>query len=137
MMNRQELAVALNGCEYRKEMGPAENQIAKESGLVVVFGASDDLMEFRGIVNDEIGCYGGGEALFTRNGLLINECDNEDCPHFKRLMKTATSIKAKWDAEGYSWVYQTMIPHASFEVLEEGEKYCRGIVFALSDVPAQ
>jgi hypothetical protein len=136
-MNSQKLADALNGCEYRKEMGPAENQIAKESGLVVVFGASDDLMEFRGVVNDEIGVFEGGEALFTNNGLLINECDNEDCPHFKRLMKAATPVKAKWDIEGYSWVYETAIPHASFEVLEDGDKYCRGIVFALSDVPAQ
>jgi hypothetical protein len=136
MMNSQELAIALNGCEYGKETGPADNQIAKKSGLVVVFGASDDLMEFRGAVNDEMGCYEGGEAFFTRSGLLVNECDNEDCPHFKRLMKTATPIKAKWDVEGYSWVYETAIPHASFEVLEDGEKYCRGIVFALSDIPA-
>lgn len=135
-MNSHELAGTLNGCEYGKETGPAENQIAKENGLVIVFGASDDLMEFRGAVNDEIGVYEGGEALFTKTGLLINECENEDCPHFKRLMKTATPIEAKWDTGGYSWVYETIIPHASFEVLENGEKYCRGIVFALSDVPA-
>lgn len=136
-MNSHELAGVLNGCEYNKEMGAADNKIAKENGLVVVFGASDYLMEFRGAVNDEIDVYEGGRAFFTENDLLINECDNENCPYFKRLTKTATPIEAKWDTEGYSWVYETTIPHASFEVLKDGDKYCRGIVFALSDVPAQ
>ncbi len=135
-MNRQELAAALNGREYRNEMSRAEETAAKENGLIIVFGASDDLMEFRGAVNDEIGVYEGGFAHFTRTGLLINECDNEDCPHFARLKDAATPIVAMWDVEGYSWVYKTPIPHSTFDVLENGEKYCRGIVFSLNDVPA-
>ena len=136
-MNRQELAASLNGREYRDEMSRAEETLAKESGLVVVFGASDDLMEFRGAVNDEIGVYEGGFAYFTRAGLLVNECENEDCPHFARLKDAATPIGAQWSVDGYSWVYRTTIPHSTFDVLEDGDKYCRGIVFALSDVPAQ
>lgn len=133
-MNAQELAATLNGREYREEITSAEEQEAKDSGLVVVFGASDDLMEFRGATNDEYGVYEGGEAHFTSAGLLVNDCDNEDCPHFEKLKKTAVTIEAKWDADGYSWTYETTIPHATFDVLEDGEKYCRGIVFALSDV---
>lgn len=135
-MNRQELAEALNGRQYRAEMTRVEEAFAKESGLVVVFGASDDLMEFRGAVNDEIGCYNGGIAYLTRAGLLVNDCDNERCPYFAKLKAAATTIQAKWDADGYSWVYQTTIPHFSFDILEDDEKYCRGIVFSLSDVPA-
>lgn len=134
MMNAQELADKLTGREYRDEITPAEEQEAKSAGLVIVFGASDDLMEFRGAVNDEIGAWEGATAFFTKDGLLVNECDNEDCPFFGRLMQRAVTVDAKWDTEGYSWVYDTDIPHATFEILEDGDKYCRGIVFALSDI---
>ena len=44
----KEFANRLNGREYGQELTPAEAQRAKEAGIVVVFGASDDLMEFRG-----------------------------------------------------------------------------------------
>lgn len=132
-MSTQELANALNGREYRNEITDTEEQEAKKNGLVVVFGASDDLMEFRGAVNDEIGALEGATAYFTNAGLLINECDNEDCPHFKKALAAAATINAKWDTDGYSWIYETAIPHSVFDILEDGDKYCRGIVFLLSD----
>jgi hypothetical protein len=127
-MNRHELAAALDGREYRDEMSRVEELLAKENGLV-------DLMEFRGAINDEVGVYGGGFAHVTRSGLLFNECDNEKCPHFARLQDAATTIGAQWGGDGYSWTYHTAIPHSTFDILEDGEKYCRGIVFALSNVP--
>lgn len=134
-MTAQELANVLHKREYGKETTRVDELSAKESGLVIVFGASDDLMEFRGAVNDEIGAWEGATAYFTKAGLLENECDNDKCPHFEILMKMAATIDAKWDSEGYSWIYETAIPHSTFDILEDGRKYCRGIVFALADVP--
>lgn len=133
-MTPQEMAAALDGRQYLDKTTKAEEALAKEHGLVIVFGASDDLMEFRGAVFDEIGAYEGATAYFTRGGLLTNDCDNDDCPHFKKLKKAATTVEAKWDSDGYSWTYATAIPHATFDILEDGEKYCRGIVFALADI---
>lgn len=136
-MNAQELAAKLNGREYTQEITKAEEQEAKASGLVVVFGASDDLMEFRGAINDEIGAYEGAIAPITPTGLLTNDCDDEDCPYFAALKGRAAVIDALWDEDGYSWIYKTIIPHATFDILEDGERYCRGIVFALADIPAR
>ena len=34
----------------------------------------------------------------------------------------------------YAWIYRTEIPHACFDILENGEKYCKGIVFSLNDL---
>lgn len=133
-MNAQQLADKLNGREYRNETTPDDELEAKNAGLVIVFGASDDLMEFRGAVYDEIGAWEGATAYFTNGGLLVNECDNEECPHYKRITAAAATIDAKWDTGGYSWIYETAIPHAIFDILEDGNKYCRGIVFALADV---
>lgn len=134
-MNAEELASTLNGRQYREEITREEEAVAKAAGLVVVYGASDDLMEFAGAIHDEAGCYGGHEAFITPDGLLTNKCEDEDCPYFATLEKRAASIKAHWDQDGYSWVYTTSVPHHTFDIMEDGDKYCRGIVFALAGVP--
>lgn len=135
-MTSKELAALLNGREYRKELQGDEGLRAKAAGLVIVYGASDDLMELEGAISDELGAYEGTTAYITPNGLLVNECEDEDCPHFERLKARAATIEALWCAEdGYSWTYLTAIPHETFEIVEDGEPYCRGIVFALKDVP--
>lgn len=137
-MNTKEAAAALNGNEYRNEGAPGLFAQMKADGLVAVFGASDDLIEFRGAVHDEDGAYGGGEFLFTRSGRLVNRCDEgDDCPYFSDIAKTATVVEAKWaDASGLAWSYDTAIPHEKFVILEDGDPYCEGIVFALADVPS-
>lgn len=54
-MNAKEFAAMLNGREYRREITKAEEKEAKAAGLIVAFGASDDNLELRGAVDDEIG----------------------------------------------------------------------------------
>ena len=61
-MTKEQFAEMLNGKQYRSEMTSDDGELAKDNGLVVVFGASDDLMEFRGAIDDEIDCYVGGTA---------------------------------------------------------------------------
>lgn len=100
-------AQKLNGREYLREITPEEIQEAKELGFVVVFGYSDDNAEFRGAYCDEVGCYDGGR-VYERQGNYVD---------------------AVWDKDGYSWVFETNMPCAYFDILEYGEKYCRGIVF--------
>ncbi len=109
----------LNGREYLEEIREDEKQYAKENGLVVVFGGSDNLMEFRGAIDDEIGCFGGATAYITENGVCYDEC--------KTLCK---KIKAVFNGvRGYSWHYETDIPHETFDIIDDGEAYCQGIVF--------
>ena len=50
------------------------------------------------------------------------------------IRKDATTIKSLWDREGFSWILETEIPHSTFVIMEDGETYCRGIVFSLEDV---
>lgn len=134
-MTPAEAAAALNGNQYGKEGSKELFAAMKAASLVAVFGASDDLMEFRGAVDDELGCYNGGMAFFTKEGFLKNECDSDDrCPHFRRLAEKAATVVALWDEGGFSWRYLTDIPHAKFVIKEDSENYCEGIVFALADV---
>lgn len=130
-----EVAARLNGCEYGQEGSPELWSQMKAAGLVAVFGASDDLMEFRGAIYDEIGVYGGGTAYLTDSGLM--EDREPCCIHAEKARERAVEIEARWAVDGEpAWTYRTVLPHSTFEVLEDGEVYCRGIVFSLSDVSA-
>ena len=135
-MNAKELAERLNGREYGKEITKEEAAMAKAAGLVVVYGYSDDNVELDGAVCDEIGACGGTEIPFTKAGLVENKCEDNDCPYFEKLIESAVMLKAIWDRDGYSWIFEAPFPHETFEVMEDGEKFCRGIVFALADVAA-
>ncbi|NMY32650.1 hypothetical protein HBR94_14200 [Pseudomonas sp. WS 5412] len=137
-MNKEDLADRITGIAYPCRIHKDLIQIANESGLVIVYGASDDLMEFEGASDEEIGCYGGGIALVDAKGVLPDrdsiDNDVELEQYFLRKAK-AKPIEALWCKEdGYSWTYKTDIPHATFEVLEDADRYCRGIVFALADL---
>ena len=128
-----EAAAMLDGGEYTKEGSVAIFAEMKGSGLVAVFGASDDNMEFRGAISDEVGCYGGGTAYLDRDGLLQNDCEDEGCPYFAKIKESAATITALWDVDGIAWRYETKIQHVKFTINEDGTAWCEGIVFALSD----
>jgi hypothetical protein len=142
-MTKEELAAKLTGREIGQEITEAEENLAADDGLVVIFGASDDLCELRGAIYDEAGCYDGGVVLFTADGLLP-ELDRDDMEVLEKhgvagavekLRNGAIKIDALWCEEpGYSWTYKTDTPHATFEVMEDGEHYCRGIVIDLKEL---
>ena len=134
----RELAAELNGIEYPCCIPQHLKNAAKEQNLVIVYGASDDLMKLEGAIDDEIGACNGTKVMVDAFGVLPDwgegiedEATAED--YFKRK-PGAREIKEIWGRDGYSWMYETDIPHATFEILEDGEKYCRGIVFALADL---
>jgi hypothetical protein len=142
-MSKEKLATELSGIQYPAHRSITADQIAaaKAAGLVIVFGASDDLMELEGAIRDELGCYDGGTALIDAEGLLPERENIEDDDGLQEYFKrkpAAKKIKALWCKEdGYSWTYSTDIPHATFDVMDGDDHYCRGLVFALADLSPQ
>ena len=136
-MTKEEFAAILDGREYPFDLTAEEKQQAKAAGFVVVYGASDDLMEFDGAFREEIGAYNGAIARIDGKGLLPlwnGGVKEEEAEEILRRKPNAREIKAIWCDCGYSWLYETDIPHVTFEVLDEGDKYCRGMVFNLADL---
>jgi hypothetical protein len=143
-MTKEELAALLNGREYTKEITESEERLAKGSGLVVIFGASDDLCELRGAINDEVGAWKGTDFLISRDGALLPNIDDSDEEILKKYgvmqtvfdqRKKAIQISAQWCKETeYSWTIVTEEPHATFEIVEGDEKFCRGIVLDLKEL---
>ena len=138
-MTKEQLAEKLNGRHYSCEITPNEAIEAKASGLVVIFGYSDDNIELEGAIHDEIGLYGGGELKIHSNGVLEKHqhCECEHCGYQEKANKCA-SIQAIWGnstSDKYAWSFDTNIPHATFEVFEDGELWAQGIVISVGDLP--
>lgn len=142
-MTPAEFAARITGREYRSELTKEEDALAKANGLVVVFGYSDDNVEFRGANNDEVGAWNGATVRVDAYGILPSwesvDKDNkaEMKEWFRRDGLRAFIIEAFWCApDEPNWTFKTAIPHATFDVMEDGEVFCRGIVFSLDELRA-
>lgn len=111
-MDIYEFSKQITNREYLCEVSREEAKWAKDHGIVVVLGRSDDLAEFRGAIEDEADCYNGGR-IFERGKKYID---------------------AVWCKGEFTWTYLTNIPHVKFYVFDEGEKYCEGIIFDIKDL---
>jgi hypothetical protein len=132
-MTKEELAAMLDGRKIGHEISKEENLLAEENGLVVVFGYSDDCVEFRGAILDEGGVYDGGIVYLDQSGLWESECEENECPYAKKEQSKCKTIRAVWHDEGNPcWTYETEIPHAKFNIYEDEELFCVGIVFEMA-----
>jgi len=135
-MTRDEFAKLIDGREYGDELSRDEEKLAKESGLVVVFGASDDLVEVRGCIHDEVGAWRGAELRFIEGGLLPeHHCDCDFCS-YKLKAAAAKAVIAIWDGPDAvaTWTFATNIQHAKFMIYEDGEPFCQGLVFEHKEI---
>ena len=125
-MKLRQFAEMLDGKEYGyPQFAKEEIQIAKENGFVIVYGVSYDLMEFEGAIYDEGSCFNGGKIYICETGCVDYGNARTKC------------IEAKWcNTDEYGnvikWTYKTDIPHETFMIYENGEKYCQGIVFEIN-----
>ena len=136
-MQASDLAKILNGSKYPFRLNQDICQEAKNAGLVIVYGASDDLMEFEGAIRDEVLVYGGNKVLIHKGGILGSRDDldtDEEIQQWLDEKKNSKPIEATWCDGDYSWTYKTDIPHETFDIIEGDEKYCRGMVINLNDI---
>ena len=124
-MTAKQLAEKLNGREYMNEIMPEEEHEAESNGLVAVFGYSDDNVEFAGAIDDEVGAFEGMTVCIHHSEGVVPV--GEGAPE--------NTIKAVWsDAGAPCWSFETSIPHETFNIYEDGELFCTGIVFSMDDL---
>lgn len=134
-MNINEFAKLLNGREMGNEIDRQLKNEAHDLGFVVVFGYSDDNTEFAGVIDDEVGCY-GGEIIYLDGKKILEHCE-EECGHWQKVKEKCKIIEAIWcgpSSDIISWTYKTDIPHAVFEIMEDDEVFCEGIVFDINNL---
>ena len=137
-MTVDQWAAMLNGREYSSELTDAESKQADADRMVIVFGYSDDNIEFRGRIHDEIGCYDGGVLYIHRGGVLqiSDECERCKARDLKAQSR-CMALDCEWDANGYSWFItpKESIGWRPFDIMEDGEKFCRGVVIPFDQLP--
>jgi hypothetical protein len=150
-MTTKEWAARINGVEYPADELDDLNKAMAADGIIIAYGASDDLLEFRGVSYDEAGAWEGTEVrVFSRGegtAFLFNEDENKESAEFTRKEIAAMpKIRAIFaprnrdvldngDDEVFAtWLRETEIPHETFDIMEDGELFCRGIVFYAKDI---
>ena len=146
-MNLKEWAEKLNGREYGNELSYEEGKQLEEDGIVAVFGYSDDNMELEGAFRDELSAYVDTIYYWTGNGFVSNNRINEfldyiddEYREFYPLLKplfennTERSYIRSIPGDDCQFIYETNIPCEWFNVMEDGELYCKGFVFNKSDL---
>ena len=135
------LAARLDGREYRDEITIAEGKEAASQRLVVVFGSSDDLLEFRGAIDDELSAWEGVSVSIDQDGLQQGECENKcECKICSRvrgmLKESASTVRAIWTecTDGPAWTIECDFPSYPFMIQEDGDPFCRGAVFSLDSL---
>ena len=130
-MTIKEWAEKLTGREYGEELINKENEEAKADGVIIVFGASDDLIEFRGAIYDEGSAYEGVTVKITPELSIFSEERNADTFEYNsKEIALFKEVTAEWSPKELetSWLIKSDIPHETFDIME-GTLYCRGIVF--------
>lgn len=132
-----EAAALIQGNEYREEVSRELKRRLAKSRLVAVYGASDDLVELEGYINDEY--YLGEQIPLWSGGKSApkNRCEETECPYFHDLLKSASYyIEGVWDADpDWVWTFKTNIPNiVHFDIYEDSEPFCRGFVFSIDDL---
>ena len=115
------------GYKLSKEVAEIMDMAADE-GIVVLYGASDDLVEFDGAFQDEAGCFGSGTITFDERGT-----SDDGNVH-------ANKLQVRWQKDFdenrhlIDFTYILDIPHETFMIYDEGYPYCRGLVFFASEM---
>ena len=146
-MNTEQAAALLNGRKYLEEISREEELQFKDLGLVVVFGASDDLLEFRGAIYDELGAWRGTTAyLVKKKGKWSAISTFEFEKYHEKLEELGLedaliyhTVTAEWGPQQdgkfmMSWRITTDIPHSTFFILDDDDNYCQGLVFHISSL---
>jgi hypothetical protein len=137
-----EWAEKLNGIEY-----PADDELQnlnsklRADGIIAVCGASDDLLEFYGVIYDEMDALDGTEVRISSRekgtAFIFDEEENRDSAEFNREeIEAMEKIKAVWTPKDIkaSWKIETEIPCIPFDIMEDGELYCRGVLIHIDSI---
>ncbi|PQL89806.1 hypothetical protein [Apibacter sp. wkB309] len=144
-MKKEELAQLLNGRQIGEEMTYQEHLQARKNGLLVCYGYSYDLLEFRGIIYNRVSFYEGEDIfLYKDKDHKIGILYESDYDEIKESLEDYNidfilpkiPIKIQWRPIGRAclWLITTDIPHATFDIYDDEDLYSRGIVLELTDI---
>lgn len=141
-MNSYTLSQKITGRQLGEELTKEEDLAAAHAGLLVVYGYSDDNLEFRGIYYDEIPCYieenNDSETFyFVLDGETLEQIQQPDLTDQSMRYLEVTATWCPQDI-GASWLITCNVKSHFFDVMEVDvdthDIFCRGIVVDVEDI---
>ena len=117
-----------NGDELKNPYDIDVEKLCKEKKWVVLFPYSDDNLEIRGYIHDEIGAYDGGEFKFVKKGEFYQDPDDDEIYRKAKNNEVIGSeddphIFMKWcdnSCKPYTWYIDTdYTDSAYFDIIDE------------------
>ena len=153
----EDLAKLLDGNVYRDELyneyGIDVYDICEKNKWVIVYGASDDLIEFEGIISDEDGAWNGALCKLVKPGdFYLEDADDETYKKAKDYMfvsiiedelkvlknnnyNDTCVVEMLWCPDDTDMSWQVNVkgaPFTKFNVMKGEEVYCEAAIVDLS-----
>jgi len=141
----KEFSVILHGRDCNFKLTPDERLLAEQKGFVVVYGESDDRVEFEGAImaeghiNPLVKDGPAGVLVLSKDGKLLDEDSDLYTEHLKENRNTINVFYCSKD--GLNWVFESEIPHETFltydggydeEIADFDDGFARCMVFDVS-----
>lgn len=137
-MTKEEVAKVISlklGVESFDNILKDIKEVLKANNITIIYGASDDLVEFEGAIYDE--CSEGDTILFDSNGVHKNTCDcGEECPNYITPSHVKYVIGSFADVINttHLWSFETDAPFTGI-LYKDSEGYeCEALVIDLKDI---
>ena len=120
----KEFAAMLHGRDCQPNLTPDELLLAKQRGFVVVYGDSDDRVEFVGAIRQEghtdpfAKDRPAGVLALSADGKLLNE-ESDLYAEYVRENRNVINV-FYCSKDGINWVFETEIPHETFLTYDGG-----------------
>jgi hypothetical protein len=143
----KEFAAMLHGRDCQPNMTPDELLLAEQRGFVVVYGDSDDRVEFEGAIRAEgytnplVKDGPAGVLVLSDDGMLLEKDTDLYTEYFNKNRNIISVFYCSKD--GLNWAFESDIPHETFLTYDGGydEEYAdfdggfaRCIVFEISSL---
>lgn len=131
-MTKEEIAKKLDGREFGFELDESIISVADRNNLVILT-AGDEYVCLHGCIYVPEICE---EIIhFNRSTKDYFPLRNIQSKRYLKTVEKSRKIQVLHRKEKpFLWTFKTDIPHATFEVTDRGEKFCRGIVFSIKDL---
>ena len=145
----KEFCAMLSGRDCQPNLTPDERLLTEQRGFVVVYGDSDDRVEFEGAVTAEghtnpLAKDGpAGVLVLSEDGKLIDEDSDLYAEYVKKNRNVVNVFYCC--KEGLNWVFESNIPHETFLTYDGGydeelddidNGFARCMVFEISELRA-
>jgi hypothetical protein len=137
----QKLADKLNNASHN-DMDDILDEAIKigsinKNKIVIAYSYQEDRdIEFYGVWDTTIGIYESREIWIDCHGVVLNECECQNCPYYEQELHQAKHyVDVTVAGDNQPLKIEASVPNYKFSIVnDKGEPFANGIVFSACDV---